>query len=59
MSPLRCSYSTKDFLTWENLGVALPLSNRGPGELMRMHVIYNANTRLFVMWYEDRPGMST
>ena len=48
-------YQTSDFVTWNYLGVALPLSLRKPGELMRMHVIYNAKTQLFVMWYEDRP----
>jgi|EP01047_Picozoa_sp_COSAG01_P037647 hypothetical protein len=48
-------YSTIDFKTWEYLGVAMPLSARKPGEMMRPHVLFNQKTQLFVMWYEDRP----
>ena len=43
-----------NFSAWENLGVALPLSSRKPGIEFRPCVVYNENTRQFVMWYEDR-----
>lgn len=49
------AYKTDDFVTWTNLGVVLPLTARKPGELMRPHVLFNAKTAQFVMWYEDRP----
>eukprot|EP00038_Savillea_parva_P009838 m.186169 g.186169 ORF g.186169 m.186169 type:complete len:710 (-) comp16687_c0_seq1:65-2194(-) len=48
------AYKTTDLVTWENLGVALTLENRLPGIAFRPHVIYNAKTNLFLMWYEDR-----
>ena len=44
------AYRTSDLQTWEFLGTALPLSARGPGEMMRPHVVFNPSTRLFVMW---------
>eukprot|EP00931_Biecheleriopsis_adriatica_P073094 TRINITY_DN47450_c0_g1_i1.p1 TRINITY_DN47450_c0_g1~~TRINITY_DN47450_c0_g1_i1.p1 ORF type:complete len:386 (+),score=33.55 TRINITY_DN47450_c0_g1_i1:85-1158(+) len=48
------AYRTTDFETFENLGMALPLSARRPGIMFRPHVVFNAKTSLFVMWYEDR-----
>jgi len=48
------AYKTTDFVTWENLGVALPINNRKPGIEFRPCVVYNEKTKLFVMWYEDR-----
>ena len=48
------AYKTADFLTWENLGVALPLDARLPGIEFRPCVVFNKATGLFVMWYEDR-----
>ena len=48
------TYSTRDFATWTYLGVAMPLAARKPGEMMRPHVLWNAKTQLFVLWYEDR-----
>ena len=48
-------YSTVDMVRWRRLGVALSLSNRPPGIEFRPHVVYNAHTRQYVMWYEDRP----
>lgn len=47
-------YKTTDFKTWTNMGVALPLASRNPGTEFRPCVVYNAMTKLFVMWYEDR-----
>lgn len=53
------AYSTKDFTTFENLGVALPLSARKYGIEFRPHVVYNAKNKMFVMYFEDRgPGLS-
>jgi len=49
------AYSTRDFVSWSYLGVAMPLSARKPGEMMRPHVLWNDKTQLFVMWFEDRP----
>ena len=48
------AYKTVDFKNWEYLGVALPLQSRQPGIEFRPCVVYNAVTKLFVMWYEDR-----
>lgn len=48
------AYKTVDLVHWEYLGVALPLANRKPGIEFRPCVVYNAKTKLFVMWYEDR-----
>ena len=48
------AYKTVDFQTWENLGVALPLDSRLPGIEFRPCVVFNKETGLFVMWYEDR-----
>ena len=47
-------YDTLDLMTWRDLGVALPLTDRAPGIEFRPCVVYNAATQLFVMWYEDR-----
>ena len=55
----RFRYKTTDFVTWENLGTALPLSNRKPGIEFRPCVVFNAKTGLFVMWYEDRGAGET
>jgi hypothetical protein len=43
-------YMTIDFMGWKDLGVALPLSARQPGIEFRPCVVYNALTKLFVMW---------
>ena len=47
-------YSTPDFASFTNLGVALPLSARRPGIEFRPQVVFNELTSLYVMWYEDR-----
>lgn len=47
-------YSTKDFVNWTNLGVALPISQRQAGVEFRPCVVYNKLTRRFLLWYEDR-----
>ena len=54
-------YRTADFETWTYMGEALPLASRAtveqpghPGTEFRPCVVYNAATKLFVMWYEDR-----
>jgi len=47
-------YSTPDFETWKYLGEALPINARKVGIEFRPHVVYNAPTKNFVMWYEDR-----
>ena len=50
-------YRTADLVHWEYTGVALPMRARSAGIEFRPCVVYNARTRLFVMWYEDRgPG---
>lgn len=36
------------------LGEALPLANRKPGIVFRPTVVYNAATKMYIMWYEDR-----
>jgi len=53
------AYVTRDFVSWQNMGQALPLSSRFPGVEFRPCVVYNAKTRLFVMWYEDRAHLHT
>lgn len=49
-------YSTTNFKYFRHRGVALPLTggNRAEGVEFRPHVVYNAKTGLFIMWYEDR-----
>ena len=47
-------YETKDFETFVYQGEALPRANRVDGIEFRPCVVYNAATRTFVMWYEDR-----
>lgn len=46
--------STTDFVTWEYLGVALPLSSRIPGIEFRPQVVFSPVRGQWVMWYEDR-----
>lgn len=53
------AYRTADFVTWTDLGVALPIANRAPGIVFRPCVVYNAKTQQFLMWYEDRPDAFT
>ena len=53
------AYETKDFQTWNYLGVALSLTNRPPGIMFRPCVVYNERTNMYVMWYEDRSANST
>ena len=48
------AYYTSDFTTYTNLGIALPLDARLPGTEFRPHVVYNAKTKKFLMWFEDR-----
>eukprot|EP01043_Picozoa_sp_COSAG02_P045718 COSAG02_NODE_4211_length_5625_cov_8.798950_2_plen_298_part_00 len=43
-----------DLKTWENKGVALSTHARRSGTEFRPCVVYNARTRKYVMWYEDR-----
>ena len=46
-----------DLKTWSYEGVALPLSARISGTEFRPCVIYNNQTKKYLMWYEDRhPG---
>lgn len=47
-------YKTDDFETFQYKGEALPRANRVDGIEFRPCVVYNAATRKFVMWYEDR-----
>ena len=52
-------YSTADFKSFTNLGVALPLGARKFGIEFRPHVVFCAKTKMFVMYFEDRaPGLS-
>ena len=45
-------YRTPDFATWQFLGEALPASARPDPQIeYRPHVVWNAKTELFVMWY--------
>ena len=46
-------YRTADFNLWEYVGVALPAAARpAPRQIMyRPHVVYNAQSSLFVLWY--------
>ena len=52
-------YATKDFQSWQLLGPALVQSARPRGIEFRPHVVYNARTKQFVMWFEDRPDAIT
>jgi len=47
-------YATKDFEVWENKGTVLSLNNRQNGTVFRPQVVYNEQTKLFLMWYENR-----
>ena len=47
-------YQTDDFETFRYKGEALPRANRVDGIEFRPCVVFNAATRKFVMWYEDR-----
>ena len=48
-------YHTTDLTTWEYLGVALPAAARPQPRHVeyRPHVVYNALTKLYIMWYND------
>ena len=52
-------YATKDLSSWQFLGRALVSSDRPRGIEFRPHVVYNARTQKFVMWFEDRPDAIT
>ena len=60
------AYRTADLVTWTNLGTALTMASRSPiepahgppGIEFRPCVVYNAKTKLFVMWYEDRGALT-
>ena len=43
--------------SWRYEGLALPYTERPPGILYRPHVVYNAATQLWVLWFNllDRP----
>lgn len=47
-------YRTTDLSSWEYMGEALPNSAFKPGIEFRPHVVFNAATKKFVMWYIDR-----
>jgi len=47
-------YATKDFEVWENKGTVLGLKDRQNGTMFRPQVVYNQQTKLFLMWYENR-----
>ena len=47
-------YKTDDLSSWQYLGVALALEHRLRGIVFRPHVVFNAKTQLFVMWYMNR-----
>ena len=49
-------YKTQDFSRWEYLGVVMTIASRPAGIEFRPHVVHNANTGKFVMWFEDRPS---
>lgn len=47
-------YSSRDLVAWTYEGVALPRPKKGwgvVGSVGRAHVIYNEETRTYVMWY--------
>jgi len=48
------AYASTDLMSWQYLGVALPLSSRRVGIEFRPQVVYCAATAQYVMWYEDR-----
>ena len=54
-------YRTTDFATFDALGVVLAPRDRDPpphfhaGIEFRPHVVFNAVSQQFVMWFEDRP----
>jgi len=48
------AYRTQDFKVFEDLGVVLDLEHRPPGIVFRPHVVFNALTKKFVMYFEDR-----
>lgn len=43
-----------DLKTWDYKGVALSADARRSGTEFRPCVVYNALTKMYVMWYEDR-----
>ena len=47
-------YSTADFASFKPLGVVLSPATRLPGIEFRPQVVYNAATKKFVLFYEDR-----
>lgn len=47
------AYRTRDFVSWEDLGVVLPVSARAPGLMFQPAVVYHAATRKYVMWFEN------
>ena len=47
------AYITRDFRLWQRLVESVVL-NRAPGVLLRPRVVFNAHSRLWVMWYENR-----
>ena len=47
------AYSTCNFRLWQRLVESVVL-NRAPGVLLRPRVVFNAHSRLWVMWYENR-----
>lgn len=49
-------YKTANFQNFTYLGAVLSLDHRPAGIEFRPHVVYNANTKTFVMWFEDRPS---
>jgi maltose/maltodextrin transport system substrate-binding protein len=51
-------YSSDNLVTWTSEGVALPRPEKGWGNLGtsgRPHVLYNAKTKKYVMWYWFHP----
>ena len=52
-------YATEDLQSWRLAGRALVAAGRPAGIEFRPHVVYNARTAQYVMWFEDRPDAIT
>ena len=52
-------YRTRDFSTYENLGVLVGVDDRAEGTVFVPRVLYNPTTALYVMWFENYSGSKT
>ena len=53
------AYRTRDFATWENLGVLIGIADRAAGAMFVPRVLYNPTTAQYVMWFENYSGSKT